>query len=229
MTGYLYEYSGNHFRFNLFGYWQMTARGNLFIVSAPSGAGKSSLISGLLKDKPTDKQVSVSHTTRSPRLGEVNGQHYHFVTVEEFKALIADNAFFEWAEVFGNYYGTSRKVIEQTLHQGIDVFLDIDWQGAQQVKNVMSEAIGIFILPPSKVELEKRLTGRGQDSKEVIASRMAQATSEISHHAEYDFIIINDDFDTALDDFITIIRSQRLTGAGQIHTQNDMIKDLLAE
>ncbi|WP_065204595.1 guanylate kinase [Shewanella woodyi] len=207
----------------------MTARGNLFIVSAPSGAGKSSLISGLLKDKPADKQVSVSHTTRQPRPGEVNGQHYHFVSVEEFKALISENAFFEWAEVFGNYYGTSRKVIEQTLEQGIDVFLDIDWQGAQQVKKVMPEAIGIFILPPSKAELERRLTGRGQDSAEVIAGRMAQAASEISHYDEYDFIIINDDFDTALGDFIAIIRSQRLTGAGQIHTHNDMLNDLLAE
>lgn len=207
----------------------MTARGNLFIVSAPSGAGKSSLISALLQDKPADKQVSVSHTTRKPRLGEVNGQHYHFVTTEEFKALIAENAFFEWAEVFGNYYGTSRKVIEQTLTDGIDVFLDIDWQGAQQVKKVMSEAIGIFILPPSRAELEKRLTGRGQDSSEVIAGRMAQAASEISHYDEYDFIIINDDFDTALADLVAIIRSQRLTGASQIHALNDMIKDLLAD
>ncbi|MPY26476.1 guanylate kinase [Shewanella sp. YLB-07] len=207
----------------------MTARGNLFIVSAPSGAGKSSLISALLQDKPADKQVSVSHTTRKPRPGEVNGQHYHFVTTEEFKSLIAKNAFFEWAEVFGNYYGTSRQVIEQTLTDGIDVFLDIDWQGAQQVKKVMSEAIGIFILPPSRAELEKRLTGRGQDSNEVIAGRMAQAASEISHYREYDFIIINDDFDTALADLVAIIRSQRLTGAGQIHAQNDMIKDLLAD
>ncbi|AQS38452.1 guanylate kinase [Shewanella psychrophila] len=207
----------------------MTARGNLFIVSAPSGAGKSSLISALLQDKPADKQVSVSHTTRKPRPGEVNAQHYHFVTTEEFKALIAENAFFEWAEVFGNYYGTSRKVIEQTLTDGIDVFLDIDWQGAQQVKKVMPEAIGIFILPPSRAELEKRLTGRGQDSSEVISGRMAQAASEISHYGEYDFIIINDEFNTALSDLVAIIRSQRLTGAGQIHAQNDMIKDLLAD
>ena len=207
----------------------MTAHGNLFIVSAPSGAGKSSLISALLQDKPVDKQVSVSHTTRKARPGEINGQHYHFVTTEEFKTLIAENAFFEWAEVFGNYYGTSRKVIEQTLEEGIDVFLDIDWQGAQQVKKVMPEAIGIFILPPSRAELEKRLTGRGQDSYEVIAGRMAQAASEISHYNEYDFIIINDDFDTALSDLVAIIRSQRLTGAGQIHVQNDMIKDLLAD
>ncbi|NKF52179.1 guanylate kinase [Shewanella sp. WXL01] len=207
----------------------MNTRGNLFIVSAPSGAGKSSLISALLKDKPADKQVSVSHTTRQPRPGEENGVHYHFVSVDEFKALIADNAFFEWAEVFGNYYGTSRQVIEQTLAQGIDVFLDIDWQGGEQVKKLMPEAVGIFILPPSKVELERRLTGRGQDSQEVIDKRMAQAVSEMSHYKQYDFVIVNDDFDTALQQFETIIASQRLTCASQSYTHNDMIVDLLAE
>ncbi|MGS0825731.1 guanylate kinase [Shewanella sp. 0m-8] len=207
----------------------MTARGNLFIVSAPSGAGKSSLISALLRDQPVDMQVSVSHTTRQPRPGEENGQHYHFVNQDEFKDLIADGAFFEWAEVFGNYYGTSRVTIEQTLAQGIDVFLDIDWQGAQQVKQLMPESIGIFILPPSKTELERRLTGRGQDSEEVIAGRMAQAVSEMSHYNEYDFVLVNDDFDKALADLLAIIRSQRLTSASQIHTQNGMIKDLLAD
>ncbi|MEZ9196658.1 guanylate kinase [Shewanella sp. 10N.286.54.B9] len=207
----------------------MTARGNLFIVSAPSGAGKSSLISALLKDQPADMQVSVSHTTRQPRPGEANGQHYHFVNQDEFKALIAENAFFEWAEVFGNYYGTSRVTIEQTLAKGIDVFLDIDWQGAQQVKKVMPESIGVFILPPSRTELERRLTGRGQDSQEVIAGRMAQAVSEMSHYNEYDFILVNDDFDKAQRDLLAIIHSQRLTTASQIHTQNDMIKDLLAD
>jgi guanylate kinase len=207
----------------------MSTRGNLFIVSAPSGAGKSSLISALLKDKPSDKQVSVSHTTRKPRPGEVNGQHYHFITVEQFKALIAQNAFIEWAEVFGNFYGTSKLVIEQTLDKGIDVFLDIDWQGAEQVKKLMTTAIGVFILPPSKAELERRLTGRGQDSQQVIDSRMAQAVSEMSHYAQYEFIIVNDDFDNALADLSAIIRSQRLTGASQQHAQNDMIVDLLAD
>ncbi|MDP5147353.1 guanylate kinase [Shewanella sp. ULN5] len=206
----------------------MTIRGNLFIVSAPSGAGKSSLISALLKDKPSDMQVSVSHTTRQPRPGEVNGQHYHFVSIEEFKALIAANAFFEWAEVFGNYYGTSRTVIEQTLAKGIDVFLDIDWQGAEQVKKLMPEAVGVFILPPSKTELARRLTGRGQDSQDVIDSRMAQAVSEMSHYTQYDFVIVNDDFDTALVDLQAIIRSQRLTCASQSHTHNGMLVDLLA-
>jgi guanylate kinase len=207
----------------------MSTRGNLFIVSAPSGAGKSSLISALLKDKPSDKQVSVSHTTRKPRPGEVDGQHYHFITVEQFKALIAQNAFIEWAEVFGNFYGTSKLVIEQTLDKGIDVFLDIDWQGAEQVKKLMATAIGVFILPPSKTELERRLTGRGQDSQQVIDSRMAQAVSEMSHYAQYEFIIVNDDFDNALADLSAIIRSQRLTCASQQHAQNDMIVDLLAD
>ncbi|MCZ4337901.1 guanylate kinase [Shewanella colwelliana] len=207
----------------------MTARGNLFIISAPSGAGKSSLLSAILQDKPADMKVSVSHTTRQPRVGEVNGEHYHFVAVDEFKALIEKQAFFEWAEVFGNYYGTSREAIEVMLEKGIDVFLDIDWQGAQQVKQMMPEAIGVFILPPSKAELERRLTGRGQDSAEVIAGRMAQATSEISHYGEYDFIIVNDDFEQAQIDLKAIIRSQRLTRAGQIHAQNDMLNDLLAD
>ncbi len=207
----------------------MTARGNLFIISAPSGAGKSSLLSAILQDKPADMKVSVSHTTRQPRVGEVDGEHYHFVNVDEFKALIDKQAFFEWAEVFGNYYGTSREAIEVMLDKGIDVFLDIDWQGAQQVKEMMPEAIGVFILPPSKAELERRLTGRGQDSAEVIAGRMAQATSEISHYGEYDFIIVNDDFEQAQVDLKAIIRSQRLTRASQIHAQNDMLNDLLAD
>lgn len=200
----------------------MTARGNLFIISAPSGAGKSSLLSAILQDKPADMKVSVSHTTRQPRVGEVDGEHYHFVNVDEFKALIDKQAFFEWAEVFGNYYGTSKAAIEVMLEKGIDVFLDIDWQGAQQVKEMMPEAIGVFILPPSKAELERRLTGRGQDSAEVIAGRMAQATSEISHYGEYDFIIVNDDFEQAQVDLKAIIRSQRLTRASQIHAQNEI-------
>ncbi|WP_372873441.1 guanylate kinase [Shewanella sp.] len=207
----------------------MSTRGNLFIVSAPSGAGKSSLISALLKDKPADKQVSVSHTTRKPRPGEENGVHYHFVTVEEFKALIEQDAFFEWAEVFGNFYGTSRLTVQETLERGIDVFLDIDWQGAQQVKKLMPEAMGIFILPPSRQELERRLIGRGQDSAEVIASRMAQAVSEMSHYHEYEYVIVNDNFDEALLDLQAIIRAGRLSCAGQARTHGDMLKGLLAD
>ncbi|MDF0533309.1 guanylate kinase [Shewanella sp. A32] len=207
----------------------MSARGNLFIVSAPSGAGKSSLIAALLADTPKDMQVSVSHTTRKPRPGESHGQHYYFVSVDEFKTLITENAFLEWAEVFGNYYGTSRRVIEQALADGIDVFLDIDWQGAQQIKQQMPEAVGIFILPPSREALEQRLKGRGQDSAEVIASRMEKAVSEMSHYNEYDFIIVNDQFEQALGDLRAIIRSQRLTQASQINTHSDMLKGLLAD
>lgn len=207
----------------------MSKRGNLYIVSAPSGAGKSSLISALLKDKPADMQVSVSHTTRNPRPGEENGVHYHFVSVDQFKALIDQNAFFEWAEVFGNFYGTSRLTVQDTLERGIDVFLDIDWQGAQQVKKLMPEAKGIFILPPSREELERRLVGRGQDSAEVIASRMAQAVSEMSHFNEYEYVIVNDNFDEALADLRAIIRAGRLTLAGQARTHSDMLKGLLAD
>ncbi|MFQ6371984.1 guanylate kinase [Shewanella sp. YIC-542] len=207
----------------------MSARGNLFIVSAPSGAGKSSLIAALLNGNPADMQVSVSHTTRQPRPGENHGEHYYFASVEQFKALIAEGAFLEWAEVFGNYYGTSRKVIEQALDNGIDVFLDIDWQGAQQIKQQMPQAIGIFILPPSRAELERRLNGRGQDSADVIASRMAKAVSEMSHYNEYDYIIVNDQFEQALADLRAIIHSQRLTQTSQIHTHSDMLKGLLAD
>ncbi|SDJ91075.1 guanylate kinase [Ferrimonas sediminum] len=207
----------------------MTRRGNLFIVSAPSGAGKSSLINALLQDQPADMQVSVSHTTRAPRPGEENGVHYHFVSKDEFKTLIDQNAFFEWAEVFDNFYGTSRLTIEQTLDRGIDVFLDIDWQGARQVKAVMPESIGIFILPPSRKELERRLNSRGQDSETIIARRMADAVDEMSHYDEYDYLIVNNDFDTALNEFSTIVKANRLHLAGQRITHNDMLDDLLAD
>ena len=189
--------------------------GNLFILSAPSGAGKSSLIKALFNkhvqqdDKPTTLQVSVSHTTRQPRPGEVNGEHYHFVDRSEFEALIEQGAFFEWAEVFGNYYGTSRVTIEQTLSKGIDVFLDIDWQGARQVKQQISDAIGIFILPPSVDVLKQRLDSRGQDSDEVIASRMQQAKDEMSHFDEFDYVLVNDDFETTLSQFESVVFAQR--------------------
>jgi len=212
----------------------MAALGTLYIVSAPSGAGKSSLISALIQKNTQDKsqnnlQVSVSHTTRSPREGEENGTHYHFVDVEQFKTLIDDGVFFEWAQVFSNYYGTSRTVIEQQLAKGIDVFLDIDWQGARQVKELMPQAKGIFIMPPSRTELERRLVGRGTDSDEIIASRMQQAVSEMSHYDEYDYLIINDDFEQALADFSAIIDGNRLSRAQQSLKHSDMLKDLLAQ
>lgn len=208
----------------------MPVLGTLYIVSAPSGAGKSSLISALLDNNPNnDLQVSVSHTTREPRPGEANGQHYHFVCVDEFKAAIEEGVFFEWAEVFGNYYGTSRKVIEEQLANGIDVFLDIDWQGARQVKQLMPQAKGIFILPPSRAELERRLVGRGTDSDEVIAGRMKKAVSEMSHYDEYEYLIVNDSFEQALSDFAAIIKSNRMNVTQQAIKHCDMLKDLLAE
>jgi len=207
----------------------MAALGTLYIVSAPSGAGKSSLISALIeKNTQNNLQVSVSHTTRAPRTGEENGIHYHFVNVDAFKALIDDNVFFEWAQVFDNYYGTSRTVIEEQLAKGIDVFLDIDWQGARQVKKLMPQAKGIFIMPPSRTELERRLVGRGTDSEEVINSRMQQAVSEMSHFDEYDYLIINDDFEQALSDFSAIIECNRLYTNQQLLKHSDMLKDLLA-
>ena len=204
----------------------MTVSGNLFILSAPSGAGKSSLINALLNpaeaaDSPKEQtkarkmQVSVSHTTREARLGEHNGEHYHFVSVNEFKKQLAQNAFYEYAEVFGNYYGTSEKAIDDQLAQGIDVFLDIDWQGAQQVRMKKPEVTTIFICPPSKSELEKRLRGRGQDSDEIILSRMAAARSECSHYQEFDYVIVNDVFEQALSDLNTIVNNQRLKQSQQ--------------
>ena len=206
----------------------MSQVGTLFIVSAPSGAGKSSLITALLsakRDYPA--QVSISHTTRSPRPGEVNGEHYHFVTEAEFKQLISENAFFEWAEVFGNYYGTSRITIEEALAKGIDVFLDIDWQGARQVREMMPDARGIFILPPSRKELESRLTKRGQDSSEIIAKRMAQAQAEMSHYNEYDYLIVNDDFAAATQELSAIIKSSRNELAKQAAKYQTSINALL--
>ncbi|AWB66813.1 guanylate kinase [Saccharobesus litoralis] len=207
----------------------MSAIGTLYVVSAPSGAGKSSLIKAYLEqqnDKLTG--VSVSHTTREPRPGEENGKHYHFVTQDEFKQLIEQQAFFEWAEVFGNFYGTSKLAIDEQLNNGIDVFLDIDWQGARQVKQAMPQSKTIFILPPSKAELERRLTGRGQDSAETIAKRMDKAQSEMSHFNEFDYVIINDDFDQALSDMTAILRAERTKQTKQAKKYHNLLQDLLA-
>ena len=194
-----------------------------------SGAGKSSLIQALLKTQPLyDTQVSVSHTTRDMRPGEAHGEHYFFVSKAEFESMIAEDAFLEHAEVFGNYYGTSRAAIEQVLATGVDVFLDIDWQGAQQIRSRMPAARSIFVLPPSTEELDRRLRGRGQDSEEVIARRMAQAVAEMSHYAEYDYLIVNDDFDLALSDLKTIIRAERLRMGRQKARHDALISKLLA-
>ncbi|WP_214000529.1 guanylate kinase [Arsukibacterium sp.] len=202
--------------------------GNLFIVSAPSGAGKSSLINALLKNH-ADMQVSVSHTTRQPRPGEIDGVHYHFISVEQFKKLIADNEFLEWAEVFGNYYGTSRSAIVANLRQGIDVFLDIDWQGARQIREQAPGTLGIFILPPSMEALQQRLVQRGQDSEQVIAKRMAQAQSEMQHADEYEYLIINDDFNQALRELTHIVLSQRNSLLSQQSRHQQLMQQLLAK
>lgn len=204
-------------------------KGTLYIVSAPSGAGKSSLIQALLKTMPSyDTRVSISHTTREPRPGEKHGEHYFFIRADEFKQLIEQDAFLEHAEVFGNYYGTSQTLIENMLNQGIDVFLDIDWQGARQVKARMPSARSIFILPPSLEELARRLHNRGQDSDKVIEGRMQKATAEMSHYNEYDYLIINDDFDITLQDLKTIIRAERLHLDRQQQRYGALISKLLS-
>lgn len=208
----------------------MMKLGNLYILSAPSGAGKSSLINALLADLPrSEVQLSISHTTRHPRPGEENGVHYYFTNHDEFKALIEKGHFLEWAEVFGNYYGTSLPMIEQSLEQGIDVFLDIDWQGARQIREKLPNVKTIFILPPSKAELERRLVGRGQDSAETIAKRMAEAVSEMSHYNEFDYVIVNDNFQTALGELKAILTAERLKQNLQAVRHQGLIGELLAE
>ena len=174
-------------------------------------------------------QVSISHTTRQPRPGEVDGVHYHFISVEQFKKLIADNEFLEWAEVFGNYYGTSRSAIVDNLRQGIDVFLDIDWQGARQIREQAPGTLGIFILPPSMQALQQRLVQRGQDSDEVIAKRMAKAQSEMQHADEYEYLIINDDFNQALSELSHIVLSQRNSLLSQQSRHRQLMQQLLAK
>ena len=187
------------------------SKGTLFIVSAPSGAGKSSLIDALLKRFNLDDKLrlSVSHTTRAPRPGEIDHVSYHFITNEEFEKLIERNAFYEYAHVFDHYYGTSREIVEQWLHEGKDVLLDIDWQGARQIRQQTPDAKGIFIVPPSLEELNRRLVTRATDAPEVIEKRMSKAISEISHYNEYDYVIVNDDFDESLLNMRSIILSNR--------------------
>lgn len=205
------------------------ANGNLFILAAPSGAGKSSLICALLERHSHDSmQVSVSCTTRAPRPGEVDGEHYHFLTESQFKDKIANNEFYEWAHVFGNYYGTSRTYIEHTLAQGIDVFLDIDWQGARQVREAHPSAQSIFIVPPSLEILEQRLRGRGQDSDRVIRSRMAKAQEELSHYHEFEYLLVNDKFEQTLAQLEHIVFAQRLKLGLQQVRHAAKLKDLLA-
>ena len=206
----------------------MSEIGVLYIMSAPSGAGKSSLIDAILAEKRDWKvKVSVSHTTRAPRQGERDGEHYHFVKTEEFKRLIKENAFFEWAEVFGNYYGTSQIEIKRELLMGCDIILDIDWQGARQLRKIMPDLKSIFILPPDHKELKSRLEKRGQDSLEVIEKRMASAQQEISHCDEYDYIIVNDNFDSAVKELSSIFSASRNERGKQLKKHKKMLQQLL--
>jgi len=177
------------------------------VISAPSGAGKTSLVRALM-EREADLRFSVSYTTRAQRPGERHGQHYFFVTPEIFQRMIRDGAFLEHARVFDNFYGTARAQVQELLEQGHGVVLEIDWQGARQVRTAMPESIGIFILPPSRAELERRLRGRGTDSETVIRRRLADAATDMSHWDEFDFVVINDDFASALESLSEIVRGQ---------------------
>ncbi|WP_029408557.1 guanylate kinase [Thiomicrorhabdus sp. Milos-T2] len=200
--------------------------GSLYIVSAPSGAGKTSLVSKLI-EQDSRIVVSVSSTTRDIRPGEKNGVNYHFLSVEAFNEKIAEGDFLEHAQVFDNFYGTSKSAVEEQLKARKDVILEIDWQGAQQVRKLMPEAISIFILPPSREELRKRLNNRGTDSEEIIERRMRDAISEMSHYDEFDYIVVNNNFEIALNKLQSIFTANRLTKVKQASIHKNMIDALL--
>ena len=202
------------------------ATGQLYVISAPSGAGKTSLVKALLESTP-NLEVSVSHTTRNIRPGETDGINYHFVNESEFESIRDANGFFEWAQVFGNFYGTSSQAVQERLADGVDVILEIDWQGARHVKALVNSAISIFVLPPSTAALHRRLTDRGQDNDEIIEGRMQAARDEIAHYSEADFIVLNDEFETALHDLQSIVRVQRLAQEVQSRELTGVIADLL--
>ena len=205
----------------------MTTPGTLYTVSAPSGAGKTSLVNALAAAN-SGLRVSVSHTTRPLRPGEQDGVNYHFVTEAAFLEMASHSAFLEQAQVFGNHYGTSQDWVEQQLAGGDDVILEIDWQGAEQVKRLRPDSVSIFILPPSREALEQRLKDRGQDDEAVIAQRMAQAVDEISHYPEADYIIVNDNFDQALSELEWIQQSRRLTAEKQVISLQTLLTELLS-
>lgn len=199
--------------------------GNLFIISAPSGAGKTSLVSALLKN--TDQiDLSISYTTRQPRPGDINGKDYHFVSRDEFLTMKENGDFLEWAEVYGNFYGTSRHWIGQEIAKGRDILLEIDWQGAQQVRQLFPDSIHIFILPPSLTALASRLAARNQDSEEIIATRLQAAREDISHVSEFDYVIINDKLEVALQQLIAIVTATSLQGKKQLARQATLIQQL---
>ncbi len=206
----------------------MSVQGTLYTISAPSGAGKTSLVAALVKHCDA-LQVSISHTTRPQRPGEQDGVNYHFVDQAQFQKMLKADAFLEHACVFGNHYGTSRHWVEQTLTRGIDVILEIDWQGAKQVRELLAETVGVFILPPSRKALRERLTGRGQDDDSVIEQRMAEADNEMSHYPEADFLVINDNFDTALADLMAIVQCHRLALGSQQARHRALLEELQAK
>jgi guanylate kinase len=204
-----------------------SVEGTLFVVAAPSGAGKSTLVNALLEREPAIS-LSISHTTRPPRPGELYGRHYYFVEREEFEREIAEGIFLEHAEVHGNLYGTSRTTVNTLLEQGRDVLLEIDWQGARQIRKTKPDCVSVFILPPSRPELERRLRGRGSDSPEVIARRLHNSREEIAHAHEFDYIIVNDNFDVALGDLQAIVHAVRQRTALQWQRHEALIAELLA-
>ena len=201
--------------------------GRLFVISAPSGAGKTSLVKALV-ERSNNLTVSISHTTRSIRPGEVDGVNYHFVSESAFNDLRDSEGFFEWAQVFDNYYGTSKEGVEHQLAKGLDVILEIDWQGARQVKSLVESAVSIFVLPPSTNALRERLTGRGQDDALVIERRMQSARDEIIHYSEADFVVLNDAFNEALRDLESIIFGQQPPQSPKSERLASVIADLLA-
>ena len=198
--------------------------GNLFVVVAPSGAGKTSLVNELLR-RDAKIRLSISHTTRAPREGAAHGREYHFVSRAQFERMIASGDFLEHANVYGNYYGTSRRWIENELGGDHDVLLEIDWQGARQVRNLFPHTVGIFVLPPSISELRRRLEARGKDAPESIATRMASAREEVSHVLEFQYIIVNEEFDSAVSDLQAIVRANRVAR----ERQSARLASLLAE
>ena len=201
-------------------------RGTLFIVAAPSGAGKSSLVNACLARDP-QIALSISFTSRAPRPGERHAQHYHFVSAEEFQRMIDAGDFFEWANVHGDLKGTARQSVEPQLAAGHDVLLEIDWQGAQQVRAKVPDAVSIFILPPSREALEERMRKRGQDSEDTIARRLAAAREEMSHYGEFDYVIVNEVFDTAVVEMGSIFIASRLRRNQQIQRHGALIQTLL--
>lgn len=200
--------------------------GTLYIISAPSGAGKTSLVKALLADSP-NVAVSVSHTTRAPRAGEVDGIDYHFVDMAQFTTMRDQQAFLEHAEVYGNCYGTSRAHVDELRHAGQDVILEIDWQGAQQIRKICPTAISVYILPPSLAALSQRLSNRNQDSAAVIQRRLDAARQDISHYNEYDYVVVNDELTSASADLASIFRSQRLKLAQQQTYYTHLVDQLI--